>query len=112
MSTFKYALSICGLSQQEAADFLEVRLDTVKSWSAGRNAPPRGVWEHLASLYRQMENAADGAAGAMELGGIDPRAYNSLEADTVGDELPTEGSRYAAGAMALLLTIAEEIDEP
>lgn len=111
MTTFKYALSICGLSQQEAAEFFQVSFDSVKSWAQGKRQPPRGVWEQLASLYRQIENAADGASGAMELDGIDPRAYNNLDADIIGDELPTNGAKAAAGAMALLLTIADEMED-
>lgn len=108
MATFKSAISLCGLSQQGAADFLQVSLDTVKSWCAGRNNPPLGVWQQLASLFRQIERAADGAADIMDLEGIDPRSFNNLEADLTDDTLPTEGSMQAAGAMALLMVLADE----
>lgn len=107
MSAFKSALGVCGLSQTEAADFLQVSIDTVKSWCSGRANPPRGVWQMLASLFQQIQDAADGAADVMDLEGIDPRAYNAIEADITGNELPVEGALRAAGAMALLMAIAD-----
>lgn len=109
MTTFKSALSICGLPQTEAADFLQVSLDTIKSWCSGRSNPPLGVWQQLASLFEQIQDAADGAADVMSLDGIDPRAFNNLEADVRGNELPTQGSLAAAGAMALLMAIADQM---
>jgi len=54
MTVFKQAIAICGLNQTEAANFFDVRLDTVKSWCAGRNQVPDGVWEQLSELYKQM----------------------------------------------------------
>jgi len=106
MTTFKACLNLCGLSQAEAADFLDVSIDTVKSWCSGRANPPLGVWRLLASLFEQIEDAATGAADVMEIEGIDPRAYNNIEADVRGDELPVTGALDAAGAMALLMVIA------
>jgi DNA-binding XRE family transcriptional regulator len=105
MSAFKSAIGVCGLSQSEAAAFLEVSIDTVKSWCSGRANPPRGVWQILASLFQQVQDAADGAADSMTLEGIDPRAWNNIEADITGNELPVEGARRAAGAMALLMAV-------
>ena len=65
-------------------------------------------WQQLASLFRQIERAADGAADVMDLEGIDPRSFNNLEADLTDDALPTEGSMQMAGAMALLMVLADE----
>lgn len=107
MSAFKLALSVCGLSQQEAADFLDTRLDTVKSWCTDRNPPPIGVWKLLASLFEQIQDAADGAADVMVLEGIDARSWNNIEADLTNDALPTDGALRAAGAMALLMAIVD-----
>lgn len=70
MTLFAAALRLCGLSQQEAADFFLVRLDTVKSWSAGRNRVPDGAWSQLRNLYRQQRRAADEALQL--LGEADP----------------------------------------
>lgn len=109
MATFASAIRLCGLSQREAAEVLDVSIDTVKSWCSGRANPPLGVWRFLALLFRQIERAADGAADVMDLEGIDPRAYNNIEADIAGDELPAAGALGAAGAMALLMVIAEKV---
>ena len=107
MTAFKSALGVCGLSQSEAAEFLQVSVDTVKSWGAGRANPPLGVWQLLASLFEQIQDAADGAADVMSLDGIDPRAWNNIEADLTVDQLPTQGALNAAGAMALLMAIQD-----
>lgn len=40
-------LSRLGLSQSGAAELHGVRLDTVKSWSSGRNRVPEGAWDEL-----------------------------------------------------------------
>lgn len=110
VSTFKSAIGVCGLSQQQAAEFLEVGLGTIKDWSSGRANPPRGVWVMLANLFEQIQDAADGAADVMALDGIDPRSYNNIQADIRHDALPTEGATNAAGAMALLMAIADQIE--
>lgn len=108
MTTFKSSLGVCGLSQSEAAEFLEVSIDTVKSWCSGRANPPLGVWQLLASLFEQVQDAAEGAADVMDIEGVDPRAFNNIEADIPGNELPASGAINAAGAMALLMTVAAQ----
>ncbi|MCB1447070.1 MAG: hypothetical protein KDJ87_15090 [Rhizobiaceae bacterium] len=111
MSTFKYAIAICGLSQSEAAEFLQVSIDTIKSWSSSRAHPPFGVWSQLASLWRQIEEACDGAASEIEIGRVDRVYFNNIEADIVGNELPFEGARKVAGAMALLIALEDLAEE-
>jgi DNA-binding XRE family transcriptional regulator len=105
MTTFKHALSVCGLSQQQAAEFLGVSLQSVKHWSSGRSQPPEGVWRMLADLFERVQDAADFAADHMALDGIDPRAWAHIEADTGDDPLPA-GADGAAGAMALLMAVS------
>lgn len=104
MTTFKEALSICGLSQVEAADYLGARIDTVKSWSQGRNPPPMGVWRDLARLYARLEEAAEEMAGRLEPGLMDRRIANSIQAERGPDPLPGHAAA-TAGAMALLLAV-------
>lgn len=104
--SFKYALSACGLSQQEAATFLGVSVETVKHWSAGRRTVPGGVWEMLAYLFARIENAANFAADHMADNGIGAGAFENIEADGAGP-LP-EGSAKIAGAMALLMALYDE----
>lgn len=61
-TAFKQTLAVCGLSQQEAAGFFDVRLDTIKSWCADRNRAPSGAWSELATLYDRMDEVAQDAA--------------------------------------------------
>jgi hypothetical protein len=63
-----YALLLdrCGLSHREAAALSGVRLDTIKSWSSGRNRAPAGVLAELRTLYAQIERAAVEALGEIE----------------------------------------------
>lgn len=56
----------CGLSLREAANFLGVRIDTVKSWSSGRNPAPAGVIDELRRLYGRIEGAAEAAIQQIE----------------------------------------------
>jgi hypothetical protein len=61
VTLFASILDGLGLSQSEAADFLGVRLDTVKNWSSGRRPTPDGVWPDLHKLARQQIKAAEAA---------------------------------------------------
>ena len=58
--TTVYALLLdrCGLSHREAAELHGVRLDTVKSWAAGRNQAPAGVVAQMRALYANLVQAA------------------------------------------------------
>ena len=106
MTTFKSALGVCGLSQQEAADFLDVSISSVKDWCRGKSAPPLGVWTQLSGLYRQIEDAADFASVRLEVDLMDRRSLNGIEADNGADPLPG-GAPSTAGAMAILLAIKD-----
>lgn len=56
---YSACLSRLGLTQSEAAALHEVRIDTVKSWCAGRNRVPPGAWidlrEHEAQIVELSE---------------------------------------------------------
>lgn len=108
VTTFKHSLAICGLSQKQAANYLGVSLQTVKHWSSGRNSPPKGVWEVLSDLYVHIEMAADFAS--VEIIDVDPRHWGSTQVDLGTDHLP-EGAESAAGAIALLLAVADNIND-
>ncbi len=97
---FAAILQGLGLSQSEAAAYLGVRLDTVKSWSAGRNGVPAGVWAQLHGLVVVQDNAAGELASAakpavkagavIELG----LARDNAEAQALG--WPSPGAQLAA----------------
>lgn len=59
MTLFKSAIAICGMSQGEAADWLGVSPETVKSWCQGRRGVPDGVWDELAALYVDMRDSVE-----------------------------------------------------
>lgn len=91
ITSFTLLAERCGLSHREAAEFHGVRLDTAKSWSAGRNNAPDGVIADLRDLYTKIERAAAGEAvkiindkaggtEAVELG----IATDDAEAQTLG----------------------------
>jgi hypothetical protein len=61
MTPYRLLLSRVGLSQADAAALHGVRLDTVKSWCAGRNPAPAGVVGDLRALYAFQRRSADEA---------------------------------------------------
>src|SRR5690348_9736691 len=61
MTAFALLLHLCGLSQREAAVFLDARADTIKSWASGRRSPPEAVLTDLVDLHGKIETAADEA---------------------------------------------------
>lgn len=90
---FSLLVRVCGLSLREAAEFFNVRLDTVKSWSSGRNRVPDAVLDELVALAAQIEKAASetlaqiedmatqyGAPAEIELG----IASDDVEAESIG----------------------------
>ena len=101
MTLFSSILKLSGLSIREAAEFLEVRPDTVKSWSAGRNPVPAGVMDQLHDLLEMQEKAAGeavklweekGSTGQIEFG----YAADDHEAQSLG--WPSVGAQMAACA--------------
>lgn len=75
MTLFSAILENLGLSQSEAAEYLGVRLDTVKSWSSGRNRVRQTVLAELHALAEKQQSAADAAYAAWEEAG----APNEIE---------------------------------
>lgn len=105
----------CGLSHKEAADFLNVRLDTVKSWSNGRNNAPEGAKKDLSQLYSQIEKtAAQGfdflSQKISDIGEVPEEielgvAVDDAEAQALG--LPFASCHQVAIALLVLLGRAE-----
>lgn len=58
MTPYSLLSEFAGLSHREAAEFHRVRLDTVKSWSAGRNRAPNGALAELRNLIAWQDRAA------------------------------------------------------
>ncbi len=58
MTPFALLINLAGLSHREAAGFCSVRLDTVRSWSIGRNKSPARVIDDLRALIATQERVA------------------------------------------------------
>ena len=61
MTPFRLLLDLSGLSQREAAAFLDARPDTVVSWSSGRRTAPVGAVDEMAQLVEAQTQAAHNA---------------------------------------------------
>lgn len=61
LTSLAVLLDRCGLSRQEAADYLGRSLDTVKSWVSGRNPTPPDVTREFIRLYATIEKAVEAA---------------------------------------------------
>lgn len=62
-------LSRLGLSQAGAAALHNVRLDTVKSWSSGRNGVPPGAWAELRAYEAQIVDRSEAMRETWEAAG-------------------------------------------
>ena len=58
MTLFRALVSLAGLTHREAAAYLGVSVDAVKSWSCGRNACRPNILEALVSLIIRQEDEA------------------------------------------------------
>lgn len=74
-------LARLGLSQPEAAELHNVRLDTVKSWAIGRRTVPNGAWQDLRSLEAQIVDKSEAIREAWE----DAGEIREVELETHGD---------------------------
>jgi DNA-binding transcriptional regulator YiaG len=112
-TAFAILVERCGLSQREAAEFLRVRLDTVKSWCTGRNVAKPAVLAELRGLHADIQAAADTLVLQVESlldlqqqRGLNQRAivFGLAETDDVARALgfPSQGPHAAAIGLALL----------
>ena len=102
MTPYRLLLSRVGLSQADAAALHKVRLDTVKSWCAGRNPAPAGVFAELRALYARQKQAADEAlkaiAGLPEVNKVElGYAVDDAEAQNMG--WPCASAQWASLGM-------------
>lgn len=74
-------LSRLGLSQSEAAALHGVRIDTVKSWSSGRNNVPQGAWDELRAYEAQIVDGSEELRERWENAGSPEIEIDESEAD-------------------------------
>ena len=105
MTPYALLLALSGLSQREAAELHNVRLDTVKSWSAGRNGANAGVIAELAGLIARQDRAAREALAAIEA-----EAHDGIEIGYPADDAEAQAlgfpARSAWAAMAARVVAA------
>jgi hypothetical protein len=101
MTPIALLIDRCGLSQREAAAALGVRIDTVKSWAAGRNPTPAGVITQLRELYCQIERAA---AEALAQIAVLPQSPDLVELGISADDHEAQSLGFpCVGAHAAVL---------
>jgi len=61
MTPYALLLKLSGLSQREAAEFHQVRVDSLKRWVNGRDPTPPGAVEELRDLIGKQERSASEA---------------------------------------------------
>lgn len=105
---FKATLSLCGLTLQRASEYLDVRRDTVVSWSADRSSPPEGIWIQLADLYAEVNKAGFDRNPQIDLNATKPRQWGELVSE-LETSLPP-GPEANARAVALLKIIQNRAD--
>lgn len=106
-AVFKAALGICGLSNEAAAEFIGVSVDTVKKWCSGKRNVPPFAWQPIAKLYTQIVEVSEAALEALDADEINDASLALLAEDVGGERLPNEGATRAAMAMFVLSRIDE-----
>ena len=83
---FDLLVQTCGLSQREAADFLRVRLDTVKSWASGRRQAPHEALAELATLANRIDTAATEGLAQIEKMAAQHGALSEIDLGIASDD--------------------------
>jgi hypothetical protein len=100
---------LCGLSQQDAADYHHARLDTVVSWCNGRRNAPVSALDELRELYEKMADAGDELAQIISLTNDRDERGNALYTlglpldghDSIACGFPTISAHETAIAIAI-----------
>lgn len=109
---YRLARCLCGLSIDEAAAFHGVDRDTIMAWDAGDAIAAPDAWATLSNLFMQIMEASSKAAVRMAGEGLNGDFYFATPtADLEADPLPEDGSRRAAGVIALLTAMSMSSDD-
>lgn len=65
MTLFALLMRLSGLSQREAAAFLEVSPGSVDAWSRGRRTAPDGALSEMRALIARQQHAAEEKLGVI-----------------------------------------------
>lgn len=104
-SVYNLLRESCGLSQQDAADFHGVRLDSVKSWCGERRLAPDNVVNELKHLMQSIIAAGNGYAEEViqrsGSSGVLMLGVPHDEADARACGFPSMGANMRAIAIAI-----------
>lgn len=101
MSNFKAIIDLFGLSQEEAATYLDVERADVVRWCETVDSPPLDVWQALVRLFDSIRYAAEDAAKTADLDQLDATDLNRISLVSPGSSGEPEGPRRAVTAMAV-----------
>ncbi len=105
MIAFRYMLQQCGLSQVEAATFLEVTPNQITAWCDAETKVPWHILDMLANLYDQIRETANNTAETLT---EELLSYTHEDIENMPDEfdgfseLPCRGAKLACVAMTVL----------
>ena len=106
MIAFRYMLQQCGLSQDEAATFLETTPNQIAAWCGTETKVPWHILDILANLYEQIRETANDTADTLT---EELLSYGFDDIENMPDEfdgfseLPCKGAKLACVAMTVLL---------
>ena len=106
MIAFRYILQQCGLSQVEAATFLEATPNQIAMWCDTETEVPWPILDMLANLYEQIKQVAEDTAETLA---EELLAYGYDDIKNMADEfdgfsgLPCRGAKLACVGMTVLL---------
>lgn len=102
-AVFKAALGVLGLSQAEAAAYLDVSISNVEKMCAGKRRVPRGIWSELADLWDRQTIAEQEALDLIDElhEAYSPEALD-LRATGAHGEWPSPGCAAAVAARIVM----------
>lgn len=115
-TAFALIREVVGLTSPEAALYLGVSLDTVKSWNSGRNTVPLGVMEQMKDLWEKLlamaENTIEAIDGMLEQYNSPPTylEYGIPESDAEAQEVTGLPTVSTVERLAGIIAAETEID--
>ncbi|MTH99881.1 hypothetical protein [Roseibium sp. RKSG952] len=101
MTNFKAVMTLCGLTTEDAAVYLNVAPGTVLRWCTLPESPPREVWYAMIALSDSIRVAAEEAAKSADLDNLTVSDLNNAEIVPPDLTLQGEGQRGAIAAIAV-----------
>lgn len=93
---FRLIREACGLTREEMAGALDVRMDTLRAWDSGQRNPPDGAVAEARALYQRIVHAS-GQLGAR---------IDALKGDTVRAADAQRGSGADNGQAVVTIGLA------